>query len=247
MTKIFIWLSRVSLKKVKREIFDFLNSCLPDLIGVVTGAWLWEDHHSLISVSRSQFGPFCRHSHGWWLETNQVHFYAYFPLTFLSAGLWPGLGVSSALESQLTRHRNVLLLAPPRPVLVTGVKSVQINFMILTAHNARQRTGKILATILPIWEDNSQEGPRAILIKRMKCGGWVIISRVSHLTSIYDHYFMTRTHFSSGQFSCVVTFTGWFTRVSQQFCKLNWSDLITLKFNLPSQSNLGKTYNDFHI
>ena len=87
---------------------------------------------------------------GWWLETNQVHFYAYFPLTFLSAGLWPGLGVSSALESQLTRHRNVLLLAPPRPVLVTGVKSVQINFMIPTAHNARQRTGKILATILPI-------------------------------------------------------------------------------------------------
>ena len=63
---------------------------------------------------------------------------------------WPGLGVSPALESQLTRHRNVLLLAPPRPVLVTGVKSVQINFMILTAHNARQRTGKILATILPV-------------------------------------------------------------------------------------------------
>ena len=195
MTKIFIWLSRVSLKKVKREIFDFLNSCLPDLIGVVTGAWLWEDHHSLISVSRSQFGPFCRHSHGWWLETNQVHFYAYFPLTFLSAGLWPGLGVSSALESQLTRHRNVLLLAPPRPVLVTGVKSVQINFMILTAHNARQRTGKILATILPIWEDNSQEGPRAILIKRMKCGGWVIISRVSHNEHLWSLFHDPSTFF----------------------------------------------------
>ena len=139
-------MSRVSPKKVKREIFDFFEllrprpECCCDWGPTLRG--------SSFSVFRSQFGPFYRHSRGRWLETNQVHFYAYFPLTFLSAGPWPGLGVSPALESQLTRHRNVLLLAPPRPVLVTGVKSVQINFMILTAHNARQRTGKILATIL---------------------------------------------------------------------------------------------------
>ena len=197
MTKIFIWLSRVSLKKVKREIFDFFELLRP------RPEWCcyWgptlrgSSHHSLyLSPKLAHFAVTVMA--GGWKPIRSIFMHiSPWPSSVPDSGLawvclqlqslnWPDIGMCY-----------VLLLAPPRPVLVTGVKSVQINFMILTAHNARQRTGKILATILPIWEDNSQEGPRAILIKRMKCGGWVIISRVSHNEHLWSLFHDPNTFF----------------------------------------------------
>ena len=102
-------------------------------------------------VSRSQYGPFYPpHSPaGWWLETNQVHFYAYFPLTFLSAGHWRLAAGGVSISGVSTDPTSECVAAGPSPPLSWSrwVKSVQINFMILSlpAQNARQHTGENFA------------------------------------------------------------------------------------------------------
>ena len=180
---------------------------------------------------------------GWWLETNQVHFYAYFPLTFLGPGPWVCLYLQSLHWPDIGM---CCCWSPSPPWSRCLVKSVQINFMILTVPKCQATHGIMPLTVhhqtpfLPFV---------MIILKRvLSCNSykanemwWMGDNEQGepsweHLWSLFHD----PNTFFIWPISCVATFTRWFTKVSQQCCKLNWIDLIT-KFNLPSQSNLGKT------
>ena len=179
-------------------------------------------------VSRSQYGPFYPHSPaGWWLETNQVHFYAYFPLTFLSAGHWRLAAGCVSISGVSTDPTSECVAAGPSPPLSWSrwVKSVQINFMILTpGHNARQHTGTRTLQSLHsshlrryFWRGSSCNSYKAHVMWWMGDNEQGEPSR-EHLWSLFHD----PNTFFIWPISCVATFTRWFTKVSQQCCKLNW-------------------------